>query len=215
MSSTARTGRGRRAARPSGDDRESAILTTAERLLDQRPLNDISVDDLARGAGISRPTFYFYFSSKDAVLLALLDRVIAEANARADAALGGRDDRPVEPAGVWQAIKALFETFAAHRAVMLAGAAMRPNNHEVQRVWSLFMQKWIDYTAVSIRAERERGAAPDTLPAEDLAIALNLMNERIMLSSFASEQASVPAERLVGTLAHIWVSSIYGTPPPS
>ena len=41
----------------------------------------ISVDDLARGAGISRPTFYFYFASKDAVLLTLLDRVVAEADA--------------------------------------------------------------------------------------------------------------------------------------
>ena len=66
-----RTPRGRRAARPSGDDRELAILTTAERLLAERPLSAISVDDLARGAGISRPTFYFYFASKDAVLLTL------------------------------------------------------------------------------------------------------------------------------------------------
>src|SRR5690606_33455947 len=115
---------------------------------------------------------------KDAVLLTLLDRVIAEADARADAALGGRDDRPVRPEGVWQAIKALFETFGAHRSVMLAGAAMRPHNPEVQQAWSQFMQKWIDYTTASIRSERERGAAPGTLPAEDLAIALNLMNER-------------------------------------
>jgi len=70
--------RGRRAPRPSGDEREHAILATAERLLEQRPLSEISIDDLARGAGISRPTFYFYFASKDAVLLTLLDRVIAE-----------------------------------------------------------------------------------------------------------------------------------------
>ena len=73
--------RGRRPARPSGDDRELAILATAERLLAERPLAAISVDDLARGAGISRPTFYFYFPSKDAVLLTLLDRVVAEADA--------------------------------------------------------------------------------------------------------------------------------------
>ena len=73
--------RGRRAARPSGDDREQAILATAERLLTDRSLREISVDDLARGAGISRPTFYFYFASKDAVLLTLLDRVVAEADA--------------------------------------------------------------------------------------------------------------------------------------
>ena len=64
-----------------GDDRESAILETAEELLKARPLADISVDDLAKGAGISRPTFYFYFRSKDAVLQTLLERVIAEADA--------------------------------------------------------------------------------------------------------------------------------------
>src|SRR5258708_6704778 len=51
--------RGRRGTRASGDDRERAILPTAERLLEERPLGEISVEDLARGAGISRPTFYF------------------------------------------------------------------------------------------------------------------------------------------------------------
>jgi TetR/AcrR family transcriptional regulator, ethionamide resistance regulator len=62
--SSSRSPRGRRSARPSGDDRELAILTTAEQLLKNRPLADISVDDLAKGAGISRPTFCFYFKSK-------------------------------------------------------------------------------------------------------------------------------------------------------
>ena len=67
--STARSGRGRRSTRPSGDEREAAILATAERLLEDKKFADISVDDLAKGAGLSRPTFYFYFPSKDAVLL--------------------------------------------------------------------------------------------------------------------------------------------------
>src|SRR5207245_10784385 len=74
-----RSARGRRAPRVSGDERARAILQTAERLLGERPLRDISVDDLARGAGISRPTFYFYFASKEAVLLALMDRLVEEA----------------------------------------------------------------------------------------------------------------------------------------
>ena len=67
IASQPRAARGRRAARPSGDDRELAILETAIRLLDERQEHEISVDDLAKGAGISRPTFYFYFPSKDAV----------------------------------------------------------------------------------------------------------------------------------------------------
>ncbi len=207
-----RSTRGRRPARPSGDDRELAILTTAERLLEDRPLADISVDDLAKGAGISRPTFYFYFPSKDAVLLTLLDRIIAEADERADKALGPMDTG-VDPAGVWRAISALFESFSAHRPVMIAGSAARPANAEVAAMWSKFMQKWIDYTADSIQAERDRGAAPQTIPARDLAIALNLMNERTMFAAHAAEKDSIARDRIVDTLAHIWLNSIYGKLP--
>jgi AcrR family transcriptional regulator len=207
-----RAARGRRAARPSGDDRELAILETAERLIEERPFSEISVDDLAKGAGISRPTFYFYFPSKDAVLLTLLDRIIAEADERADVALGPMEEA-IDPAGVWRAINALFESFGEHRSVMLAGSAARPTNAEMQSMWSQFMQKWIDYTADSIQAERDRGAAPVTIPARDLAIALNLMNERTMFAAHAAERDSVARDRLVDTLAHIWVNSIYGQGP--
>ena len=91
---TASTGRGRRAARPSGDERQQAILDTATRLIEQRSFADISVDDLAKGAGISRPTFYFYFASKEAVLLSLLDPLIKRADTGFDNAL---DTMPTDP----------------------------------------------------------------------------------------------------------------------
>jgi AcrR family transcriptional regulator len=210
--SQSRSTRGRRANRPSGDDRELAILTTAERLLEERPLGEISVDDLAKGAGISRPTFYFYFSSKDAVLLALMEKVIDEADHNADEAMGGMDPS-VDPATVWKAINALFRTFGAHRAVTLAGATARPTNPEVGALWSRFMQKWIDHTTSSIEAERARNAAPATIPAADLATSLNLMNERTMFAAFAGEQPAVAAGQLVDTLAHVWVTSIYAKAP--
>src|ERR1700759_5199731 len=80
-------GRARRAQRASGDDRERAILATAESLLETRPLSEISVDDLAKGAGISRPTFYFYFPSKDAVVLTIIDRLVAAAAGSREQAL--------------------------------------------------------------------------------------------------------------------------------
>ena len=137
--------RGRRSSRPSGDDRELAILKTAERLFEERSLAEISVDDLARGAGISRPTFYFYFPSKDAVLMTLLDRVIEEASARLDGlAERLRDDH----AQGWRiGIAAFFDAFGAHRAVARAAAPTRITNSEVRALWSAFMQKCVDNTA--------------------------------------------------------------------
>src|ERR1700689_2715879 len=79
-----RSGRGRRASRASGDERERAIMQTAEQLLEEPSLSEISVDDLARGAGISRSAFYFYFPSKAAVVLTLVDRMVAEAASARD-----------------------------------------------------------------------------------------------------------------------------------
>src|SRR5215212_8200539 len=110
--------RGRRSPRASGDDRQRAILETAERLLAERSLGEISVDDLARGAGISRPSFYFYFPSKEAVLLTLLDRMVEEARGRMGEAL----ERFAEDPARWlrAGITAIYDTLSDHRAVTTA-----------------------------------------------------------------------------------------------
>jgi TetR/AcrR family transcriptional regulator, ethionamide resistance regulator len=205
-----RSSRGRRSARPSGDDREFAILATAERLLAERSFADISVDDLAKGAGLSRPTFYFYFKSKEAVLLSLLEPMIARADAEFDGAV---QRLPMDPRRVWRnGIKAFFSSFGSHRAVARAGAEALATSSEFRAVWSGFMQKWIDQTTAMIDAERARGAAPETIPAADLATSLNQMNERTMMAALSAEQPAVSEDRLVDTLAHIWVTSIYGEP---
>jgi TetR/AcrR family transcriptional regulator, ethionamide resistance regulator len=200
--------RARRASRPSGDDREAAILATAERLLDERPFSDISVDDLARGAGISRPTFYFYFPSKDAVLFALFERVITEADSAFER---HAENPPTDRYEAWRSgINVFFETFVQHKGVTRAAHEVRASNPAVRELLATFMTKWIDSTAATIEAERAAGTAPTTLPAHDLATALNLMNERALFASFAEEQPSIAKGQVLDTLVHIWVTSIYG-----
>jgi TetR/AcrR family transcriptional regulator, ethionamide resistance regulator len=207
--SSTRAPRGRRTTRPSGDDREQAILSTAERLLEERSFADISVDDLAKGAGLSRPTFYFYFRSKEAVLLSLLEPVIARADAEFD---GAAQRLPSDPRRVWRnGIKAFFVAFNSHPALARAATETLATSPELRAVWSKFMQKWIDHTAALIAAERERAAAPETIPAADLATSLNQMNERTMMAALSAETPAVDVDRVVDTLTHIWVSSIYGS----
>ena len=208
VASQSRAARGRRAARPSGDDRELAILETLERLLQDRGFADISVDDLAKGAGISRPSFYFYFASKDAVLLTLFGRVISEADATFE---GRAEDYARDPAQAWRdGIYAFFEPLRAHVGVALAGVAATNTNVEIRALWSTYMQKWIDRTAAVITAERARGAAPETLPAQNLAAALNLMNERAMIASYTGQKPSIAEDAALDTLVHVWITSIYG-----
>ena len=204
--------RGRRAPRPSGDDRELAILATAERLLGEHPLSAISVDDLARGAGISRPTFYFYFRSKDDVLLTLLDRVIAEADRASGEALATRTgDRRQD----WRnGIRAYVETFRTHRGAALAAAEARVTNAEVRAVWAGGVERWVRHCAELIAGERERGVAPPGPPARDLAIALTSMNERTLHGTFAGEDQAIAEDDVVDVLLDIWLTAIYHTPEP-
>jgi TetR/AcrR family transcriptional regulator, ethionamide resistance regulator len=190
-----------------------AILTTAEQLLAERPLSAISVDDLARGAGISRPTFYFYFASKDAVLLTLLDRVVAEA----DAGTRRVFDRPAGgPREAWErAITAYYETFRAHRGLTLAWAEARSTNDEVRALWARVFDGWVQRCATAIEAERERGAARPGVPARDLAVALNSMNERVLYATFSGDGPTVAESDVVAVLLDVWLSAVYGTTTPA
>jgi TetR/AcrR family transcriptional regulator, ethionamide resistance regulator len=206
--------RGRRATRASGDDRERAILETTERLLEERPLSEISVDDLAKGAGISRPTFYFYFPSKDAVVLTIIDRLVAAAAGSREQALktlAAGDPR----AGLRQALEDLYSAFRSRRAVTLAAAELRMRNPEARALWAEVMEGWVaDVTAV-IEAERARGVAPPGEPARDMAIALVQMNERVQYATFAGEQPSLEQDRVLDVLVEIWLRAIYGSTEPS
>ena len=206
-------GRGRRATRASGDERERAILETAERLLEERPLSEISVDDLAKGAGISRPTFYFYFPSKDAVVLTIVDRLVAAAAGSREQALATLAEGDAR-AGLRQALDDLYSAFRSRRAVALAAAELRTTNKEARQLWTQVMEGWVaDVTAV-IEAERARGAAPPGQPARDLAIALVQMNERVQYATFAGESPALEDERVLDVLVDIWLRAIYGTAEP-
>ncbi|MDQ0756223.1 TetR/AcrR family transcriptional regulator [Arthrobacter sp. B3I4] len=204
--------RGRRAARVSGDERQDAILVTAEALLTERTFDDVSIEDLARGAGISRPTFYFYFPSKDAVLLALLDRVINEVEHR----VGNLPrDFASDPAGAWtRSIGMFVEVFVSHRGVSTAAIAARARNDEVRALWAKSMQSWVDFSSDVIRAEQARGAAPEGIDASDLAVSLNLMNERVITAGLNKESPAIAESDALDVLSTIWIRSIYGSTNP-
>jgi AcrR family transcriptional regulator len=204
-------GRGRRIPRVSGDERERAILETAERLLGERTLQQISVDDLARGAGISRPTFYFYFASKEAVLLTLLDRLVEEARGGIQLAMLGEDPRRVLRDG----LVAIHRMFTEHRAVILAGSSMRADSAATRELWTSVLERFVQETAEAIESERARGAAPLGPDARDLAVALNLMNESVLRAALEEDGPSIGDDALLDTLTELWLRAIYaGAEPP-
>lgn len=203
-----KTPRGRRPGRPSGDTREQAILDTAVQLIQERPFAEISVEELSRGAGISRPTFYFYFASKEEVLLALLVPLIQRAETGFNSVQADILSHPQHT--IRRGIEIFFSSFDSQPAAVKAGVEALRTLPEFQAFWANLMEKWIVLSTAMITAERHRGAAPELLPARDLAISLNLMNERMIMMTLGGEQPSVDKDRVVKTLTHVWLTSIYG-----
>jgi AcrR family transcriptional regulator len=72
-----------------GRRRRAAVLDAAEALFVEHGFHAVSVDDLGSSAGISGPGLYRHFASKDALLMAVLDRIwerLAPSVAAAEAA---------------------------------------------------------------------------------------------------------------------------------
>jgi AcrR family transcriptional regulator len=190
-----------------GDEREQLILSAFEELLEARSLHDISVDDIARAAGLSRSAFYFYFASKEAVLLSLFERIIAEAQAARGDTLAALKADPA--AGIREALRAFYDAFRTHRAVTLAGADAWASSAEVRALWGQAMEQWVAEATVLIEVERQRGAAPAGLPARDLATSLLWMNERVLHTTFAGQEPAVDEADVLDVLVGIWLRAIY------
>lgn len=98
--------------------------------------------------------------------------------------------------------------------MVLACAQVRGTNAEVRRLWAEVLERWVRAVQAAIEAERARGAAPDGLPARDLAIALNSMNERVWYATFAGDGPAVAERDVVDVLLDVWLTAIYRTTTP-
>jgi AcrR family transcriptional regulator len=79
--------------RMSPQDRKEALIASALDLFASRPYEAVSVDDLARAAGMSRPLLYHYYGSKYGVFLAALQHCADRlTSAVGDAHRGTPDD---------------------------------------------------------------------------------------------------------------------------
>jgi len=63
--------------RAMGDSGAERILRVAERLFAERGFRDVTVRDIAHGAGVTHPLIYYYWGSKRGVLAAVLERTQA------------------------------------------------------------------------------------------------------------------------------------------
>ncbi len=73
--------RRRTAAGRSSRDVRAALLRPPSGCSRERSLDELAVEDVLQEAGVSRASFYFYFESKNAIVAALLERIVDKVHA--------------------------------------------------------------------------------------------------------------------------------------
>ena len=190
-----------------GDRRREAILEALERLLDERSIAELSVEAVAEAAGISRSGFYFYFESKYAALSELM-RVVGDEIRR----LGDRAHGADEPPEVYvpRATREGMELSARHQRLLGALFEATASDPGARAVWEDWLSRIVAETTAHIEAERAAGRAPSGPPADLLARALVLMNQRMI---YDMRQRGVPPEAvepIADTIAAIWLAAVWG-----
>jgi AcrR family transcriptional regulator len=196
-----------------GDLKEQAILDTAVKLLAERSFEQIGVDELARGAGISRPTFYFYFESKQAVLRVLVEQLTEQAFSDSDWLTGA--DLPPEEA-IKSGIDMGIKLWRDHGPILRAGFDTWGTVPELRQFWEAITEQFVEAAAEQIRAGRRAGSAPDGPPsARALATALIRMSERCFYMASLGAEPSLTDRELSVTLTTVFLRAIYDTDRPS
>ena len=67
-----------------GEERKKEILLTARKLFVEKGYEQTSINDILKIVDIAKGTFYYYFSSKDEVLQAIIMDIVHEGVARAE-----------------------------------------------------------------------------------------------------------------------------------
>jgi AcrR family transcriptional regulator len=201
------------ARRDEARDVRTAILESVERLLADRPLEEITVLDVIAEAGISRATFYLYFESKNAAIATLAEEVTSTIYAD----LWQPFITGVEPPSEALLTQHFEETIAIwreHRAVLMAAAGAWRADPDAFYQWGAMWVRYVEDTRDYIERAREAGLAPPGLDPRTLAATLIWLDEAALYLALTDGSADLrDDDRLAPTLAGVWMRAIYGSVP--
>lgn len=186
------------------DEVRAKIVSSALDLSERGPFRDLSVDEIARAAGLSRSAFYTHFRDKHDLLLGAVEEVSDELYRMADRWWHG-EGPPAEQVRV--AISGVVSVYAKHAGVLRVATEVSTYDDDVREFWLAIVQRFIDATAEHIYAEQAAGLIPTSLKPEPTAESLVWMVERCCYIHLARAERG-PAE-VIRALAPVWTAALY------
>jgi AcrR family transcriptional regulator len=196
---------------PATQLRERLLAATRD-LLGQRRFESISVADIIAVAGVSRASFYFYFPSKQAVLAELVRRAVDQGQQAAQPWTGGQQDpREALRSGI-EAGAALWNDNAG---VLTAIVESWGSDEQLRELWLQQMDTFTEVAVARIQADPQVLRHLNGLDVRAVAASLTWLGERLYYLAAANVAPFTDRDILVDTLAHCWIHTLYGDPPPS
>jgi TetR/AcrR family transcriptional regulator, ethionamide resistance regulator len=188
---------------------ETAILAATERLLQERPFAELSVNDILAAAGVSRTTFYAHFGSRGAALAACLRRVVGDLTVAVDPFIGAAQDDP--EAAIRDSLRRWVALAREHGPLLRTVSEEWPHDEELRELWFAVMAGFSAGTATAIERARAAGTAPPGADALALATCLMWGYERVLHVSLVGDAVGLPdPEAIVEPLAQMMVAGVFG-----
>ncbi len=187
------------------DEAREAVIAAALELASSSSFKDLTVDEIAREAGVSRTAFYVHFRDKSELLLAAVEDVSSILYEEADRWWHGEGE-PAEL--VRSAIAGIASVYAEHASLMRIATEVSTYDEEVREFWTGLVGRFIAATAAHIRLEQKAGRIRDSLGADTTADSLTWMTERCAYIHLG--RGGEAPEALTEALSSIWVAALYG-----
>lgn len=186
------------------DETRTHVLRSALELADEGPFRDLTIDEIARAAGLSRSAFYTHFRDKHDLLLAAVEDVAEELYAMAERWWHGSGP-PAER--VRRAIEGVVSVWAEQSRILRIATEVSTYDEEVRAMWIGIVERFIEATADHIHAEQDAGLIPRSLAARPTAEALVWMVERCCYIQLGRGEGR--PEDVVDAIAPVWTAALY------
>jgi AcrR family transcriptional regulator len=185
---------------------EIAVLDAARRMLDTVPLSELSVSQLIREAGISRATFYFYFSSKFAVLGVLVARLMEALKVAFDGGQGtpGADlEESIE-----DRLRAAGELWRQNRSLLHAVAENWHGVPELRALWLEVMDRLTELVTTEVLSVRQP-ADPAVIRPQAAALAWAI-ERYLYVSGLSLYPGVVDEDAALPAIKQMWLGVLLG-----
>jgi AcrR family transcriptional regulator len=184
-----------------GTIRRGQIVEAAVQVIAERGLENLSLSEIEKKAGMSRGHLMYYFPTKEAILLAVFDRVLTLMYERVGTPAGLAADQ----AGGWQWIEHLFARVVGQAPVspefhclQYTFLSQLGHRHDFRRRLAVLYEEWRSNMARGLKEDFARNKPRRKVPPRALATLV-----QALLHGLAMQAAAAPDAFDRGQMLHL------------